>query len=256
MPIWCSLSFGPLLYFYVKSKLYTNFHFQKEDYKHFILSTVQVVFYLMAFSQDIDAKERLWYNLYLPYFGPFEKLAYALSIPVYLYFAYRFIKFELRKAQWHKIDWKIDRSVRLKRLIKTLIVLFGIHLIYMTIDVFGYMFLGLSLSSSNGFEWMYVFSFSAIVGYWLYCVFVPFPTYSGIGEKEIIIKKIKTHIEVEKIYLNPDLTLKNWAYLLKINTKHLDKTLVDIYGKSFKALLLQYRIEAIKEHVLNKNENS
>jgi len=67
IPIQYTLALGPLLFFFVKSRLYQVFHLQKKDFKHFILPVVQAFSYLAVGFRSAIYKEDIWQTLYLPY---------------------------------------------------------------------------------------------------------------------------------------------------------------------------------------------
>ena len=95
IPIWYTLSFGPLLFFFVKSRLFRPFHLQKKDFKHFIIPLLQATFYLAVGFRDATFKGQLWEQTYVPLGKPIEGLFYIVGFAFYLYFSYRFIRYKL-----------------------------------------------------------------------------------------------------------------------------------------------------------------
>ena len=166
LPIYSSFILGPLLFFYVKSRLYPRFDMDRSDFKHFILATVQ--FYLLLMMTFKSAESKTEFNIYYfsPFYGNFEKGVFILQFFLYLYFSYRFILHErlLRKttAQRRQIlvlGW-------LKRMVKTLFILFGIHSFFILTDYFSYKWFGMDLQEKSLFPAFYELSFAAMLA-WL-----------------------------------------------------------------------------------------
>ena len=166
LPIYSSFIFAPLLFFYVKSRLYPQFDMDKSDFKHFILPTVQFYLLLMMTFKDADSKTDFNIYYFSPFYGNFEKGIFILQFFAYLYFSYRFILHErlLRKttAQRRQIlvlGW-------LKRMVKTLFILFSIHASFILTDYFSYKLFGMNLQEKSLFSALYELSFAAMLA-WL-----------------------------------------------------------------------------------------
>jgi hypothetical protein len=166
LPIYSSFIFGPLLFFYVKSRLYPQFEMDKSDFKHFILATVQFYLLLMMTFKDVDSKADFHIYFFSPFYGNFEKGVFILQFFSYLYFSYRFILHErlLRKttAQRRQIlvlGW-------LKRMVKTLFIVFGIHAVFILTDYFSYKLFGMNLQEKALFSALYELSFAGMLA-WL-----------------------------------------------------------------------------------------
>jgi hypothetical protein len=166
LPIYSSFIFGPLLFFYVKSRLYPQFDMNRNDFKHFIAATVQFYLLLMMTFKDADSKADFHVYYFSPFYGNFEKGVFILQFFLYLYFSYRFILHErlLRKttAQRRQIlvlGW-------LKRMVKTLFILFGIHAFFILTDYFTYKIFGMNLQEKLLFSALYELSFAGMLA-WL-----------------------------------------------------------------------------------------
>ncbi len=62
---------------------------------------------------------------------------------------------------------------------------------------------------------------------------------------KILKQKILYALEVEKIFLTSDLTLKKFADYLSSNTSYVSQTINEGYGKNFSSLINEYRIKEI-----------
>jgi hypothetical protein len=166
LPIYSSFIFGPLLFFYVKSRLYPQFEMDKSDFKHFILATVQFYLLLMMTFKDVDSKADFHIYFFSPFYGNFEKGVFILQFFSYLYFSYRFILHErllrkttARRRQILVLGW-------LKRMVKTLFIVFGIHAVFILTDYFSYKLFGMNLQEKTLFSALYELSFAGMLA-WL-----------------------------------------------------------------------------------------
>ena len=55
----------------------------------------------------------------------------------------------------------------------------------------------------------------------------------------------------EKPYLDPELTLRDLARILGMNTTHLSQTINKGFGKNFNDFINEYRIEMVKKKLLS-----
>ena len=180
LPIYLSFAFGPLLFFYVKSRLYTqHFSMHRPDFKHFILPTVQFVLLLWVTVQDVNVKMDFQTNFFSPFYGNFEKGIFIIQFFLYLYFSYRFILHEktpLSKKRQQGLVKLSNADIRrqvlivgwLKRMVKVLFVLFGIHASFILTDYFGFRLFEINLQTKTLFSSGYELSFVAML-FWL-CV--------------------------------------------------------------------------------------
>ena len=109
LPVNLSFCIGPVIFFFVKSKLYENFRASGSDLKHFILPISHVSFYVFAFLMPIEKKATLYFGSYQLLYKPIEQASFGIIYFFYLYFAYRYIKHE----QW-SITKDNSREFRIK----------------------------------------------------------------------------------------------------------------------------------------------
>jgi hypothetical protein len=179
LPIYMSFAFAPLLFFYVKSRLYAqHFTMHRRDFKHFILPTVQFVLLSWVTLQDVETKMDFRDNFFSPFYGNFEKGVFILQFFLYLYFSYRFILHEklplsikARKGLLNLSDTGFRRQILivgwLKRMVKTLFILFGVHASFILTDYFSFRLFGLNLQTKPLFSALYELSFVAMLA-WLF----------------------------------------------------------------------------------------
>ncbi len=172
-----SFLIGPVAFFFVKSQLYPQFKFQREDFKHFILPITQIIVLVLIATTSSATKETLLHSFFSPTTGNFERGIFAIQCTAYLYFAYRFVKHaraRTEKAINIQNATKITSTLRyqflvvgwLKRCYKVLITWFGIHAAFIIIDYFSYKIFDANLQTKTLFSSMYELSFAAFVA-WL-----------------------------------------------------------------------------------------
>lgn len=246
IPIQYTLALGPLLFFFVKSRLFSFFHLQRKDFKHFILPTLQAVSYLSVGFKDAAYKESVWVQQYIPYGKPLEGALFVIGFSFYLYFSYRFIRFKLRfleKRNGHQ--WEVDKVLRLKRLVKGILLLFIICAGYIVGDFLVYQFLGLNLYDIRGYTYIGDLSFTAIVLWVTYYAFrnAFFPSRHRLVPSPDVENQIQRLFKEEEIYLDDELDTRKLSYYLKIKRKDL----LSILKKPLPTLLKEYRIIAAEE---------
>jgi hypothetical protein len=178
LPIYLSFSFAPLLFYYVKSRLYPHFEMHRRDFKHFILPTAQFAILAWVTLQDATAKADFKNNFFSPFYGNFEKGVFIVQFFLYIYFSYRFILHEKHplsiEAQKKKYLGEIKSFRRhilvvgwLKRMVKVLFILFGIHAFFLLTDYFSFKFFNINLQTKALFSAFYELSFVAML-FWLF----------------------------------------------------------------------------------------
>jgi hypothetical protein len=174
LPIYLSFAFAPLLFFYVKSRLYPQYKANRNDFKHFILPTVQFIILCVIAIQAPSVKTTFQKNFFSPFYGNFEKAVFIIQFFLYLYFSYRFILHE--KIILHKKIKTIGQAALrrqilvvgwLKRMVKGLFILFWIHAFFVLTDYFSFRFFEINLQSKLLFSMAYELSFVAML-FWLF----------------------------------------------------------------------------------------
>jgi hypothetical protein len=171
LPIYLSFAFGPFLFYYVKSRLYSHFDMKQSDFKHFILPTVQIALLGMMTFRDAETKASFRTDFFSPFYGNFEKGVFIMQFFLYLYFSYRFIlheRFALMKKRKSLMSGRRHVLVVgwLKRMVKGLFILFGIHASFILTDYFSYRLFDLNLQTKTLFSVAYELSFTAMLA-WL-----------------------------------------------------------------------------------------
>ncbi len=167
LPIYFSLSVGPLFFFYTKARLYPNFRLKASDFKHFILATVQFLFFIYLFILKLENKKVMMDRFFSPIYGNLEDLLFIFSTLMYIYFSYRFVLHErgrLQKSRGTKRELFIVGW--LKRHIKVIGILFAIHASFILSNYLGFKLLNINLNNKTIFSAMIELSFCAVV-FWM-----------------------------------------------------------------------------------------
>ena len=246
IPIQYTLALGPLFFFFVKSRLFSFFHLQLKDFKHFILPTLQAFSYLSVGFKNAAYKESVWVQQYIPYGKPLEGALFVIGFSFYLYFSYRFVRYKLQlleKRKGHK--WEVDKVMRLKRLVKGILLLFIICAGYIISDFLVYQFLGLNLYDIRGYTYIGDLSFTGIVLCVTYYAFrnAFFPSRHRLAQYPDLENQVQRLFNEEEIYLDDELDARKLSYYLKIKRKDL----LPILNKPLPILLTEYRISAAEE---------
>lgn len=163
LPIYFTLTFPTLLFYYVKLNLYPTYRLRPTDVKHFILPVGQFLFFLVLFFSPIAYKSQIDRSFYNPFYGAFEQFLYLSTFFAYMYFAYRYV---IQKRHTLKNPIEARRVLYLAKLIEILFLLFCIHTIFVIADFVAYEFLNINLRTVKPYAAMGALSFAALV-FWL-----------------------------------------------------------------------------------------
>lgn len=163
LPIYFTLAFPVLLFYYVKLSLYPVYRFQQTDIKHFVLPVSQWLFFCLVLVQPIEHKLIVGREFYNPFYGALEQALYLSTFFAYMYFAHRYIKQKKKHIRDKKEAWRV---LYLDKLVKILFLLFSAHTVLVVADFVAYEFLDINMRAFKPYAAFSVLSFTAIVG-WL-----------------------------------------------------------------------------------------
>jgi hypothetical protein len=158
LPFNFSLAVGPVFFYYIKARLYPHFRMQRRDSKHFLALLAQISAYLALYLQPLHRQVDIWEGMYRYYVHPLENLLFIASGWLYIFFGYRFIKYELA----HKTTPQQELiALRLKRTCKVLFLLLSFYAVYFIDDTIRRLLL---LRAQTDLTWVSYFSFAALLG--------------------------------------------------------------------------------------------
>ena len=163
LPIYYTLAFPTLLFYYVKLTLYPTYQLKLSDAKHFILPTFQFLFFISLFFLPVEQKSQFDRHFFNPFYGGIEQALYLLTFFAYMYFSYRYIKGKKRQLKNRN---EIRQWLYLRKLVKVLFVIFCIHAVFVVSDFISYNFLSINLRTVKLYVALGALSFVAVLA-WL-----------------------------------------------------------------------------------------
>lgn len=163
LPLYYTLSFPALLFFYVKLDLFPAYRIKWSDSKHFVMPLSQFIFFILMGLNTIFMGIPLDRYFFNPFYGALEQLLYLTFFFSYIYFAYRYVKQKQKRVRNRHEAKKINYH---RVLLKTLFMLFSIHTFFVLSDYIFYNYFLINLQTSKPYAAMGMLSFAAIV-YWM-----------------------------------------------------------------------------------------
>ncbi|MET1260249.1 helix-turn-helix domain-containing protein [Flagellimonas sp. DF-77] len=112
LPIYFSLGFGPLIYFYTRSLVFERPPFSRVDLLHFVPVFLQLLLYLVLQTGDYGFRRWFWMEVHEPYTYNLEFNLSLLSLVIYLFKSYRllggyqtWIKDQFSEISKINLDW-------------------------------------------------------------------------------------------------------------------------------------------------------
>ncbi len=166
LPTFYTMSFGPLLFFYVKAALYQSFRLQWKDIKHFMLPIAQVFFFAVVFFFNPETKQEYWRNDYNFFYGTFSFPIYWLIFTIYIYFAYRFIRHKIKAFEHIEYDKKESHSTnRLRQVVKGWYILLLINSSFIVLNFASEYVFSMPLNNNKFYLFFNEMSFVAMVAW-------------------------------------------------------------------------------------------
>lgn len=166
LPVYHTLSFGVLVFFSVKLRLFPGYRFRGTDSKHLILPLGQMLYFLLIFLfTDVVFRQALGRKFYSPFYGGLEMALYIGTFSAYLLGAYRYIRYKVAHVRRSENVMEIREALLLRRLVRVLIILFWINSAYILADFAMYELLKLNMHNFRGFTRFGELSFAAMSGW-------------------------------------------------------------------------------------------
>ncbi len=264
---------GPLIYFYTQSVIYKDFHFTKRRVFHFlpfiVLFLITEVSYLSA-GHDMQIK-----ILKAIIERKIPATVYMVSFAMYVYFfAYLFAAAKVvRQYETAASDRYSDSQKVTLGWLKTIIYFFLSLMLLSVVNV---------LLSFQAMKNAYFIGLAImILLLLLFIIFVLFKALRNPGffsvwnekeigeavhpdkyvssqmpspEKQLILEKLLQHMQSQKPYLEPDLTLEDLAAQIAIKPKLLSQVINELLQQNFFLFINHYRIEEAKRLLDNPKD--
>jgi hypothetical protein len=163
LPLYFTLSFGVLLFFSVKLRLFPKYKFEGSDLKHALLPFGQFAYFFGAFLLTDGLLVRRFYS---PFYGGLEMALYIFTFYAYQFAAYSYIRFQvssLRKKQ--EGGQPMYEALVLRRMLRVMLLLFWVNSAYIVTDFVLYELLKLNMHDFRGFTRFGDLSFAAMAGW-------------------------------------------------------------------------------------------
>lgn len=268
-----SVALAPMIYLYVKSITTSNFKFKKTYWWHFALAFAVILYRFGIYTYDalqpgfVDTQNGIL-KIELDETYVQSIMAYIETPFMLVYLAFTFqLFYNYRK----KIIHYFSNTYRLElNWILSFLILFSVYFLYGTIqDIIGSRFMDLNYSQR---WWLNLFVailtlYLGIKGYFTDTTklnkldFSFSPKTIGIPESTDDIEQksfsqddlvqVKTLMEIDKAYLNPELNLSDLAQMANMTRGQLSEVINSGFGKNFNDFVNEYRVEAFKTMLKN-----
>ncbi len=258
-PLFNVMPFGPLIFFYTKSVLNPAFRIGKQERMQFypiILdwggNLIAWVFVLGVLSGLLSGQDRpLWAHLINEY-NTYADIPRWLSMTTYIILARKWLSVQQRSES--------DISVRWLRQFLTILLVFQcIWLIHLV----PYIIPGTRSTLLDKFGWYPIYIPITVMIYWL-----GLKGYlNAKNGTEISVRKaittipaetvsktlglLKTAMDSDKLYLDPELTVEKVGRHLELAPKTISFVLNQHLQKSFNTFINEYRVEAVKQRLID-----
>lgn len=261
-----ALFFGPLLYLYLKSLMNAHYRLQKRDWLHFLPGGLYLVWCLVMVVID----KLILGHYYLmngdtdPDFDTWYSWAWAASILAYLLLSIRYYRqylvfsgFEFSFADAASFKW-----------LRNFLYAFAV----LTVLLISEHILGLFIDLAYIRAWYYFFAFALITYYMAISAYSAKPIIKLNFEPQLLLAyqqplqlappeeavvyedaswmegwklQVDELMGIQKIYLEPELTLTELAKKLGTNASLLSKVINNSYGQNFNDYVNRFRVEEV-----------
>ncbi|WP_343523935.1 helix-turn-helix domain-containing protein [Pedobacter sp.] len=253
LPIFYSLAFGPLIWFYVRSLTNSNYKINQKELIHLVPVAFQALLYWVLAFSPYTTKYWFWEHIHKPYTYRLEFDGTWISMVIYLSLSLRLVKdYQIWLADHYSETSKI-RLNWLKAVLLALIIVclqwfievvlrefMGIYFNYdYSVQLLGLLILILGVAGLRQ---------SSLAG----IVYQP-------GKREdaaqpfqtdpLILERLINAMEHDRLFLNPTLTLAEMSAYLKLSPRLVSKHINQGLGLSFIDFVNRYRIDEVKRRL-------
>lgn len=259
-PIYYSFAFGPLLYFYVRSIVNSNFRLKKSHLLHFIPVILQAALYLFLSFKDYSYRHWYWQDVHLPYTYRIEFDGTFISMAIYLFFCLRLL---MSYQNWLK-DEHSDHSTKNLNWLKIILIFMLVLCIQWFIEVI--LRDVYDLYNSYDFTPTILGILTLILAYRaffqedqkevVYAAQIVDSKKSDFQFEQKFLDQITKRMDVDRDFLDPKLNLKEFASRCKLPQKTVSQYLNQQLDKTFHDYVNGFRIEEFKQRVLLPEEQN
>ncbi|WP_379092581.1 helix-turn-helix domain-containing protein [Pedobacter sp. UC225_65] len=259
LPMVVIMPLGPLLYFYMRSFIEPNFKIEKRFKYHFypvlvdLIPSFTIIIYIIGlYSGLLNRNPKPWVN-FIEQFNVYADIPRWASMTIYVGLASKYLstaKLGLTSISETNLNW-------LKQFINVFTCFQGIWLLYLI----PYVIPSYTNKILNAFGWYPIYLPLAILVYWLGIkgYMISHTQYLEIKRvRDIknllsdddlitIAKSLQTAMEIEKLYLNPNMNLNTLAKHVHSSPRIASAVLNQHFHKSFNEFVNGYRVEEFKK---------
>jgi hypothetical protein len=152
LPVYFTLTLGGALFFAVKIRLFPTYKFNLNDSKHLILPVGQFLYFVGLFLlAPVSMRLEVGRKFYSPFYGGLEMALYIFSFHVYIFGAYRYIRFKMYSQRHEVLGLNHQETLLLGKMLKVMAVLFWVNSAYIVGDFVMYELLRLNMHDFRGF---------------------------------------------------------------------------------------------------------
>ncbi len=256
LPIYFSLAFGPLVYFYTQTLVIKEFVFSKKDWLHFIPVLFQAVLYFVLRMGSYQDRRWFWMEVHEPITYNLEFNLSFISLVIYLFLS---IKLVVKYQDWIKNEYSEISKINLKwlrQLLTGMIVLSVLWLIEAFLRTFFNYFPDTLIMALP----MGLFILFMATGGLLQ------KAISGISIQEdkksikteqildkVLLRKVTEQMLQKEYYLNPELTLEFFAHEIGEKKRAVSNCINQGLKIPFIDFVNMHRVEAFKKMILKKD---
>lgn len=253
LPIYYSLGFGPLLYFYTRALTRADFRLRTADLPHFLPVLLQFLFYVYLQARDYAFRREFWFEVHRPYTYDLELMLSFASLLVYLLAGRRLVRRFRRSLADHYSNLQYIALRWLDSLYGVLAVL----AVFWCAESFGRLVLGSYPATplsyvSVGFTLLFLAAGGILQrdlsGIAAAVEEKPTPqstTEEATGDAAAT-ERLRAVMENERLYLEQELTLAQFAARADLPPREVSRIINRGDGSSFIDFVNGYRVEHCK----------
>lgn len=256
LPIYFSFAFGPLMYFYTRTMTEKHFSLQLMHFLHFIPVLLQAALYLFLQLKDYSFRRWFWLEVHRPVTYNLEFNLTLLSLLVYLVLSIRLV---FKYQNWIENQYSEISKISLHWLKVVQAVLLLLTLLW---------FLDALLRQVTNYYPDQPFSAIAM-GFAILVLAIGGLLQADLRDKGVVVKKpnsaepfknandidpallatITSEMELKQHFLNPNLTLEDFAKAINLPARQVSFHLNQGLGVPFIDFVNRYRVEQVKRHI-------
>lgn len=255
------LALPPLFYFYMRSLVEPTFKFTRRAWFHFapffMAQLYATIVYTATMQTSIYAEKQIIASgLFFTTVKSVEEYLTFISTLVYLYVVYK----PIQEYQNKLSNQGLDAILLELRFLKNMMLAFLLLGMYTIINLL------LSQVLVEPHQWRWQLSHLMIATLVYYMGLVGYKnsdlTLDSFRLKKPkkdpklvdmeVIRKLKDAMEVNKVYLNPTLSLQELARMLELNETLLSNNINAHYQKNFRGFLNEVRVQAVKHRLMKE----